>query len=157
MSADESFVAPRAALWLLQPGDPLGRVHNRLRVRHATNGSESSGSSGSRAGRDGLLVTLPGLAQMDMQVNEARSDDQTTRIEFLVRRTARFARRRDLSHLPIAQQNIHRGVQLRAGINKPPALDQQTVIFSSRQICNLTSLPRIHADCRGFFLSFSNT
>src|SRR6185369_15292302 len=68
---DREDIYNRTALRLLQPGDPLRRVNHGLSVGHATNGSESSGSSCGSAGRDSLLITLPGLAQVDMQVDEA--------------------------------------------------------------------------------------
>ena len=57
-------------------------------------------------------------------------DDQPARIEFLVRGAARLARRSDLGHLPVAQQDVHGRIDLRGRIDKPSALDQQAVIFS---------------------------
>ena len=77
-----------------------------------------------------------------MQVDEAGSDDQPARIEFLMRGAAGLARRRDLGHLPIAQQDVHGGVDLRGRIDKPPAFDQQAVIFFSIQVSDLLLLLR---------------
>ena len=115
---DRKDVDHGAALRPLQPGDPFRRIDNGLRVGHAADGSESSGSSGGGAGGDGFLVTLPGLAQVNMQIDEAGSDDQPARVEFLVRGAANLARRRDLGHLPIAQQDVHGRIDLGGGIDK---------------------------------------
>ena len=54
-------------------------VVHRVGVRHAGNRRESAGDGGSGAGRHRLLVRLPRLAQMDMHVDEAGTDDETGR------------------------------------------------------------------------------
>ena len=127
---DGKDIYHRAALRLLQPRDPLRRVDNGLRVGHAANRSESSGSSGGGAGGDSFLITLTRLAQVDMQIDKAGSDDQSPRIDFFMRCAAGFARRGDLGHLPVAQQDVHERVDLRGRIDEPPAFDQQAIIFS---------------------------
>ncbi len=131
---DGKDVDHRAALRPLQPRDPLRRVDDGLRVGHAADRSESSGSGRGGAGGDGFLVALPGLAQVNVQVDEARSDDQATRIEFLVRSAANLARRRDLGHLAVAQQDVHGRIDLRGGVDETAAFDQQAVIFFSIQV-----------------------
>src|SRR4029077_827664 len=137
----------RTALRLLQPRDPLRRVDNRLRVGHAADGSKSSRSGGSGASGNSFLVSLAGLAQVHMQVDEAGSDDQPSRIEFLMRSAARLARRRDLGYLPVPQQDVHGRVDFGGRINEPPAFDQQAVIFFTIQAQSLkvnvdASVPR---------------
>ncbi len=72
---DRKDVHHRAALRLLQPGDPLRRVNDGLRVGHTAHGSKSSRGCRGRAGGDGFLVALSGFAQMNMQIDEAGSHD----------------------------------------------------------------------------------
>ena len=53
-------------------------VVDRIGVRHARDGGEAAGDGRRRAGRDRLLVLLPGLAQVHVDVDEAGRDDDTT-------------------------------------------------------------------------------
>ena len=69
--SDGKHVYHGAPVRLLQPGDPLRRVNDGLRVGHAAHGSKSSRGCRGRSGGDGFLVTLPGFAQVNMQVDEA--------------------------------------------------------------------------------------
>src|SRR5262249_34345981 len=52
-------------------------VIDRVGIRHATDRGESASHSRARSRFDGLLVFEARLAQMHMQVNEARSNDQS--------------------------------------------------------------------------------
>ena len=123
--------APRSGP--LDPRDPFRRVDYGLRVGHAADGGKSSSGGGGGAGGDGFLVALAGFAQVNMQVDEAGSDDQSARIEFLVCRAANLAGRRDLGDLPIAQQDVHGRIDLGGGVDEAATLDQQAVIFSTIQ------------------------
>ena len=129
-SSDREDIHDRAALRLLQPRDPVRRVDHGLRVRHAADRGESSGSSCRSAGGDRFFVALAGFSQVNMQINESGSNDQSTGVEFFMRGTARLARRRNFSHLAVAQQDVHERVDLRSRIDHSPALDQEAVIFS---------------------------
>ena len=93
----------RAALWLLRPRDPFGRIQNWVRVWHAADRSESTSRGGGGAGGDGFFVGLPRLAQVNVQINKAGSNDQATSIEFLVGASTNFIRRRDFRDATVAQ------------------------------------------------------
>ena len=60
-----------------------GIVINGLGIGHATDGGETSASSGVRAGFDGFGVFLAGLAKVGVHINETRGDDQTGGVEDL--------------------------------------------------------------------------
>src|SRR5262249_41092822 len=96
-----------APLRLLQPCDPIRRIDDRMGIWHAANGGKSSSRSGGSAGGDSFLVTLAGLAQMDMQVDEARRNDQAPCIEFLVCVTTNLVGWSNFSHAAVAQKDVH--------------------------------------------------
>ena len=56
-----------------------GVVVDRIRVRHARHGGESASDGRGRAGRDRFLVLLPRLAQVHVDVDEARRDHPSAR------------------------------------------------------------------------------
>ena len=53
-----------------------GVVVHRLGVRHAGDGGEAARDSRGRAGGDRLLMFLTGLAQVHVNIDEARCDDE---------------------------------------------------------------------------------
>ncbi len=122
---NRKHVDHRASLRLAQPVHPLLRIDCRRCIRHAAHGREPARRSRRRAGRNRLFVCLPGLAQMDVQVNQSRSDDQPPGVEFFIRPAANFVRGRDLRHAPIPQHDIHRRIDLRGGIDHVSTFDQQ--------------------------------
>ncbi len=60
-----------------------------------------------------------------MQVDKSRGNDQPARIELLIGAATHLIGERNLGHAAIAQQNIHRRVDLRRRIDQVAALDQQ--------------------------------
>ena len=122
---DGKNVDDRFALGMAQPRDPFRSIDNRRCVGHAADGREASRSSGGGSAGDGFFVVLPGLAQVDVQVDEAGSDDQAARIEFLIAGNADFVRLRNLGDAAIAQENIHRPADLCQGIDQVAALNQE--------------------------------
>ena len=50
-------------------------------VGHRADGGESAGSGGGGAGGDGFLVALAGLAQVNVNIDQTRSDDEAFRVD----------------------------------------------------------------------------
>ena len=121
-----------AALGLADPVYPFRGVNHGRGIRHAAYRREPASSGGGGAGRDRFLVTLAGLAQVNMQVNEAGSDDQTARVEFSFGVTPDFVRRCNLGHLAIAQQEVHGAIDPGGRINDVTASDQEGRCFVLR-------------------------
>src|SRR5690606_10230459 len=63
--------------------DGGGVVDRRVGVRHGADGGEPTGGSGTRARRDRLLVLAAWLAQVDVDVDEPRRDDEAGDVDHL--------------------------------------------------------------------------
>src|SRR5262249_15339246 len=88
-----------------------GVVVNRLRVRHAAHGGEAPAGRGSGACLDSLGRFLAWLAQVNMQVNEARRDDKAGGVEYFGMAVhSEFSRGADLLDSVSVEQNIERRV-----------------------------------------------
>ena len=76
--------------------DGAGIVNRRRRVRHANDGGETAARRRRRSGGKIFLRGLAGFAQMDVQVNQAGTDDFSSGVEFFNFLLARedFCRRR---------------------------------------------------------------
>ena len=61
--------------------DSAGVVGGRRGVGHAHDRGEPAGGGGLRAGEDVFLVRLAGLAEMDMDIDQAGADHETGRID----------------------------------------------------------------------------
>ena len=61
--------------------DDAGRVGDRVGVRHRMHGGEATERSGARAGLDRLGVFAAGLAQVRVQVDQARQRDQSVGVD----------------------------------------------------------------------------
>src|SRR6202041_348251 len=97
----------------LHPACRLHRIVDRNRIRHGADTGESARCSGRSPGGNCLLITLPGLTQMDMDIDQARSNYQAFCLDDL--------RLRLLSC----------GVQLSWGLNRShPAVLEQDVAVS---------------------------
>ena len=100
-----------------------------MRVRHAANRREPARCRRSSSGGDAFFVALAGLAQVNMQIDKSGSDNESTGIEFVVRAAASLARRGNLGHLPVTQQDVHGGINPRGRIDQMPSADEQAVIL----------------------------
>ncbi len=102
--------------------DP-GVVVDRVGVRHARDRRESAGDRRRRAGGDRLLVLLPRLAQVHVDVDEARGHDPAARhfedLGALDRQVLADAR----DHA-VLDQDIELAVPAIDGIDHPPVLQQ---------------------------------
>ena len=67
------------------PHEADGRriVDRRIRVRHRPDGGKPAGGGGSRAALDRLLVLVAGLAEVHVEVDKARSHDETIHVHDL--------------------------------------------------------------------------
>jgi hypothetical protein len=97
--------------------------------------------SRSGAGHDRFFVRLPRLAQMHVQVDESRSDDQPAGIENLRIVSCHLAGFSDLGDEAIAQENIAFGIKALRGIDHAAIAEEQR-----------SAEPRISADFRGLFV-----
>src|SRR6202012_4855053 len=69
------------ALGREHPFGDLGRVVHRNGGGHGADAGEAAGRGGRSAGGDGFLVALAGLAQMDVNVDEAGGDDEAVGVD----------------------------------------------------------------------------
>src|SRR5258708_4527454 len=76
----------------------------------------ASGTAG-----DGFFVALSGLAEVNVQIDESRSDDQTAGIKLFIGTATDLVRQGNLSDAPIAQKNVHGRVDLRRRVNQVAA------------------------------------
>src|ERR1035438_2236897 len=81
---DGEDVDQGCALGIAEPCDPFRGVNYGRGVGHGADRGEASGSRGGGTGSDGLFVTLAGLAQVNVQVDETGGDDQATGVEFFI-------------------------------------------------------------------------
>ena len=65
----------------LHPLDRRGTVHRRAGVGHARDRRETAGGRGGGPGRDRLLGFAAGLAQVDVEVHQARREDGAAGID----------------------------------------------------------------------------
>src|SRR5579864_3256747 len=107
-----------AASGIKHPARDFRRVVHRVGIRHGADGGKSSGSRGHGAAGDGLFVRLTGLAEMDMNIDEAGSDDEAASVERVVGFTAQFAGGSDLNHAAIFEQKIVLALKMLSGIDE---------------------------------------
>ena len=60
----------------------LGLIDRRRSVRHADDARESARRGRARTAGDGFLRRLPGLAEVNVQVDQSGRDDQTGAVDF---------------------------------------------------------------------------
>ena len=113
----------RAALLVLHPSRHCRRVVDRPRIRHRADGSKSARRRRRRSAGNVLLMRLSRLAQVHMQVDEARSHNQSFYVQRLIG-PIRFARLGNLHHEAIAQHHVGRRIQPSRGVNQMSALQQ---------------------------------
>ncbi len=104
-------------------------VVDRARVRHAAHGGEPAGGRGPRAGRDGLLVLLAGLAQVHVHVDESGTDDLAGRVDDLDV-GGRLEAPPEPHDLAVLDQEVLDGVDVVRRIDHAPAPDQEAHAWS---------------------------
>jgi len=80
----EDIHASRARGFVFDPSNRGGAVGRRGGIGHGHNRGEPSGRSGAGGAGDGFLVRLPRLAEVDMDINESRGDDEVGGVDRLV-------------------------------------------------------------------------
>src|SRR5205823_13688215 len=108
------------------PRDPFGRIKHRGCVRHAANGSKASSCGGGSSRGNCFFVTLAGLAQVYVQVNESGCDDQASGIEGFIRAATNLVDGSNLSNLTVAQEHIHERVNFGNRIDDAAAANEKT-------------------------------
>ena len=61
---------------------------------------------------------------MDVQIDEARGDDQAARVEGFISAAADLVWGRDLGDAAVSEEDVHGCVQLRGGVDDVTAFDQ---------------------------------
>ena len=103
-------------------------INRRRSVRHADDGSESAARCCRRAAGDIFLGRQAGFAEMDVQVNQAGTDNFFGDIE-----TFDFFGRfggeifSDGGIFSVENQNIRHGIELISGVNDAPAGEKQRI------------------------------
>ena len=90
-------------------------VDHRIGVGHGAHGGESTGGRGPSSRGDGLLVLPSRLPEVDVDVDEAGSDEQTRRVDLLrpLRGVEPLAHAGDQ---PVNDEDISPGIQVLAGV-----------------------------------------
>jgi hypothetical protein len=100
-----------------------GVVVDRIRVRHARDGGESARDRRRGTAGDRFFMLLPGLAQVHVNVDEARRDDPAARdLEYLGAIDRKVLP--DALDLPVFNQHIEFAVPAVGGIDHAPVLQQ---------------------------------
>src|SRR5215831_19279226 len=92
-SGDGKDVDLSVACGVLQPAGDFRRIVHGRGIGHDAYRGKTAGRGRPRTAGDGLLVRLAWLAQMDVDVNEPRSNDQPAGIEVFIGLTTQLARR----------------------------------------------------------------
>src|SRR2546426_889118 len=100
-------------------------VVNGTRVRHARDRGEPTRRRSARARRDGLLVLVAGLAQVDVDVDEPRADDLARGVHDL-RSRGRLEALSDALDLAVGDQHILHAVRGVCRVDDAAVLDEQT-------------------------------
>ena len=121
--ADAQHPRRTAARRLLHLRDHRRPVHRGLRVRHRADRREAAARSRRHARRHRLLVLLARLAQVRVQVDEARRDDPPRRLQHGRPRAVDVRpQRRDPA---VADQHVERRIDAAARVDHASAADQQ--------------------------------
>src|SRR6201996_7533572 len=116
-----------SALRRLHPLRDLGGVIDRKSVGHGGYAGEATGCCCRGAARDGLLVTLPGFAQVDVNINESGSNDEPGCIDDLHVLPIDFEIRFDYGDAAVLDEQIARRIDFGNRIDEMAALDQNPV------------------------------
>ena len=103
----------------LHPARELRRVIDGSRVGHGGDGGESAGGGGRGAGGDGFFVGLAGLAEMNVNVDEAGRDDQARGVEdFRAVFAFELAGGGDFGDATVFEKDVFGGVDACGGIDE---------------------------------------
>ena len=134
----------------IDEGDGPGVVNGRGRVGHADDRGEAAPRGGGGAGGDVFLCRLTGLAQVDVQINQAGTNNESAHVHPLdfARRFLRRVRsdRRDFA---CRNQNIRFGVESVGRIHDAPASEKQRCHAREATRAELTTQARAICCFRG--------
>ena len=109
----------RAAFGGEHPAGDFGRVVDGNGVGHGRDGGESACGCCGGAGGDGFFVALAGLAEMDVNVDEAGCDDEAGGVEdFSTVGELEFAGAGDFGDAAVFEQDVFGSVDAGAGIDE---------------------------------------
>ena len=91
---------------ILDPGNRARTVSHRRSVRHANHRRESARRSGARTGLDRLLPAKAGLAEMDVNIDQTGTHDETGRVNLVD--SDSISQRPNRFGFPIARRSGHR-------------------------------------------------
>src|SRR6185437_8582625 len=106
------------------PARRLRRVIYGDGVGHGADGGESAGCGGRRAGCNCLLVSLAGLAQVDVNVDESGRDDEALRVQNLGPGAVDLSRRVHRGYPAFGEQQVARRVNTGGGVNQASVADE---------------------------------
>src|SRR5438093_13763749 len=104
--------------------DHASRIDRWLGIGNRAEGREAAARGGECPRRDRLLVLEAGLAEVCVDVNEAGADDETTRVDGLVR--ARAGIGADFGDAAVRNHDIGDGVDAVRWVDYVSAADGQT-------------------------------
>ena len=119
-------------------------VVDGARVRHTRDRREAAGRRRARARRDGLLVLMAGLAQVDVDVDEARADDLARGVHDLRPRGHRQARP-DALDLAVGDQHVLHAVRGVRRVDDAAARDDEAHGASALLPASRSSTPILTA------------
>ena len=122
---DGEHVHDGSAFGIPQPCNPFGGVDHGCGVGHGADGGEASSGGSRGAAGNGFFVTLSGLAEVHVKIDESGSNDQAARVELLARAAANSVGQGDLGDTAVAQKNVHGCIDLCGGIDEMAAFDQK--------------------------------
>src|SRR5713101_4587332 len=99
-------------------------VVDRIGIRHAGHGREAARGRGARAAGDGLLILVAGLPEMDVDVDQAGTDDLAGGVHDL-RALGRLQILSDLRDAAVGREHVGDGVQSVRRIHDAAALDEE--------------------------------
>jgi hypothetical protein len=119
----ENFHDGVAANGVVDVLDGAGVVGDGRRVGHAHDGGEPAGGGGAGAGGDGFLMRLAGLAEVDVDVDEAGAGDEAGGVDFLRGLFLRGGERR--GEAAVDDEEVAGGVALGGRVDDAGVLDPE--------------------------------
>ncbi len=122
-SGNRKDVHVRAARGIEHPAGDFSRVIHGAGVGHGADGGKAAGGCGHGAAGDRLFVGLAGLAQVNVNIDEARCDDESAGVEAFIGATAQLARRSHFRDTAVFEQEVVFPLELLGGVNEETVTD----------------------------------